>query len=77
MFDYSVLFVLLASVLISAMRGLVKEILSLLGARPLCGMTSMPQPHFWKHALFPPWADSGARTFQPFLPVALAQHVHF
>jgi membrane protein required for colicin V production len=159
-FDYLLLFVLVASVLISTMRGLVKEILSLLGwvvafvvanaygaqlapmlpamipgqsvrlmvafvalflgarilmgllslaidalvkasglsladrglgglfglargmvivlfAVILCGMTALPQQDFWKHALFSPMAESGARTVKPFLPAALAQHVQF
>jgi membrane protein required for colicin V production len=43
----------------------------------LCGMTSIPKQDFWQNALLSPMAESGVRTVKPFLPAAMAQHVHF
>ena len=57
--------------------GLCRGIVLVLAAVILCGMTSLPQQPFWKHALLSPLAESGARTVRPFLPAAMAQHVHF
>jgi membrane protein required for colicin V production len=57
--------------------GLARGIVIVLFAVILCGMTSIPQQDFWKHALFSPMAETGARTVKPFLPAALAQHVQF
>jgi membrane protein required for colicin V production len=57
--------------------GLARGIVIVLFAVILCGMTSIPQQDFWKHALFSPMAEAGARTVKPFLPAALAQHVQF
>jgi membrane protein required for colicin V production len=57
--------------------GLARGVVIVLFAVILCGMTSIPQQDFWKHALFSPLAETGARTVKPFLPAALAQHVQF
>jgi membrane protein required for colicin V production len=57
--------------------GLARGIVIVLAAVILCGMTSIPQQAFWKNALLSPIAETGARTVKPFLPAALAQHVHF
>jgi membrane protein required for colicin V production len=57
--------------------GLARGIVIVLFAVILCGMTSIPQQDFWKHALFSPLAETGARTVKPFLPAALARHVQF
>ncbi|MDL2356059.1 MAG: CvpA family protein [Pseudomonadota bacterium] len=57
--------------------GLARGIVIVLFAVILCGMTAIPQQDFWKHALFSPLAEAGARTVKPFLPAALAQHVQF
>jgi membrane protein required for colicin V production len=57
--------------------GLARGIVIVLFAVILCGMTSIPQQDFWKHALFSPLAETGARTVKRFLPAALAQHVQF
>jgi membrane protein required for colicin V production len=57
--------------------GLARGIVIVLFAVILCGMTSIPQQDFWKHALFSPLAETGARTVKPFLPAALAQRVQF
>ena len=57
--------------------GLARGLVIVLAAVILCGMTSIPQQAFWKHALLSPLAESGARTVKPFLPAAYAQHVHF
>jgi membrane protein required for colicin V production len=57
--------------------GLARGIVIVLFAVILCGMTSIPQQDFWKHALLSPMAETGARTVKPFLPAALAQHVQF
>lgn len=43
----------------------------------LCGMTSIPQQPFWRNATLSPLAESAAHSLKPFLPAALAQHVHF
>ena len=57
--------------------GLGRGIVIVLAGVILCGMTSIPQQAFWKHALLSPMAETGARTVKPFLPAAFAQHVQF
>jgi membrane protein required for colicin V production len=57
--------------------GLARGIVIVLAGVILCGMTSVPKEEFWKHALLSPWAESGVHMVKPFLPAALAQHVHF
>ena len=57
--------------------GLARGIVIVLFGVILCGMTSIPQQDFWKHALLAPMAETGVRTVKPFLPAAFAQHVHF
>lgn len=57
--------------------GLARGIVIVLFGVILCGMTTIPQQDFWKHALFSPLAESGVRTVKPFLPADFAQHVHF
>jgi membrane protein required for colicin V production len=57
--------------------GLGRGIVIVLAGVILCGMTSIPKQDFWKNALLSPMAESGVRTVKPFLPVAMAQHVHF
>ena len=57
--------------------GLARGIIIVLFGVILCGMTSVPQQYFWKHALLSPLAETGARTVKPFLPAAFAQHVQF
>ncbi len=57
--------------------GLARGIVIVLFGVILCGMTSIPQQDFWKHALFSPMAETGVRTVKPFLPADFAQHVHF
>lgn len=57
--------------------GLARGLVIVLAGVILCGMTSIPQQDFWRHALLSPMAESGARTVKPFLPAAFAQHVQF
>ncbi len=57
--------------------GLGRGIVIVLAGVILCGMTSIPKQDFWKNALLSPMAESGVRTVKPFLPAAMAQHVHF
>jgi membrane protein required for colicin V production len=57
--------------------GAARGIVIVLAGVILCGMTSVPKQEFWKHALLSPWAESGVHMIKPFLPAALAQHVHF
>ena len=57
--------------------GLARGMVIVLFGVILCGMTSVPQQHFWTHALLSPLAETGARTVKPFLPAAFAQHVQF
>lgn len=57
--------------------GLTRGIVIVLFGVILCGMTSIPQQDFWKHALLSPMAETGVRTVKPFLPADFAQHVHF
>jgi len=57
--------------------GLGRGLVIVLAGVILCGMTSLPQEDFWRHALLSPLAESGARTVKPFLPAAVAQHVQF
>jgi len=62
---------------LGSLFGLARGIVIVLTAVILCGMTSIPQQAFWRHALLSPIAESGARTVKPFLPAAYAQHVQF
>lgn len=57
--------------------GLARGVVLVLATVIVCGMTTIPQQAFWKNALLSPLAETGARTVKPFLPAALAQHVHF
>lgn len=57
--------------------GLGRGLVIVLAGVILCGMTSIPQQDFWRHALLSPLAESGVRTVKPFLPAAVAQHVQF
>lgn len=57
--------------------GLARGLVIVLAGVILCGMTSIPQQDFWRHALLSPMAESGARTVKPFLPAAFARHVQF
>jgi len=62
---------------LGALFGIGRGIVFVLAGVILCGMTSVPKQDFWTQALLSPWAESGVRTVKPFLPAALAQHVHF
>jgi membrane protein required for colicin V production len=62
---------------LGSLFGLARGIVIVLAGVILCGMTSIPKQDFWKNALLSPMAESGARTIKPFLPAAMAQHVHF
>ncbi len=57
--------------------GLARGIVIVLASVIVAGMTELPKQDFWKHALFSPMAETGARTVKPFLPEALARHVNF
>lgn len=57
--------------------GLGRGIVIVLAGVILCGMTAIPQQDFWRNALLSPMAESGVRTVKPFLPDAMARHVHF
>lgn len=57
--------------------GLGRGIVIVLAGVILCGMTSIPKQDFWQNALLSPMAESGVRTVKPFLPDAMARHVHF
>lgn len=60
-----------------ALFGLARGLVLVLAAVILCGMTAIPQQPFWKEARFSALAESGARAVKPYLPAAVAQHVHF
>lgn len=57
--------------------GLARGIVIVLAAVMVGGMTDLPKQDFWKHALFSPIAETGARTVQPFLPASITRHVNF
>lgn len=62
---------------LGALFGLARGMLIILAAVLLCGMTSIPQQPFWKHALLSPLAENAARTVLPLLPGEFAQRVRF
>ena len=62
---------------LGALFGFGRGIVIVLVGVILCGMTTMPKQEFWKNALLSPMAESGVRTVKPFLPAAMAEHVHF
>ncbi len=62
---------------LGSLFGLARGIVIVLAGVILSGMTSIPKQDFWKNALLSPMAESGARMVKPFLPAAMAQHVHF
>ena len=57
--------------------GLGRGVVIVLAGVIVCGMTAVPQQAFWKNALLSPIAETGVRTIKPFLPAAVAQHVHY
>ena len=57
--------------------GFCRGLVIVLAGVILCGMTSIPQQGFWKHALLSPFAETGAHAVKAFLPAAMAQHVNF
>ena len=63
--------------LLGVLFGLGRGVVIVLAAVILCGMTSIPQQTFWRNAQLSPLAENGARAVKPFLPAAMAQHVHF
>jgi membrane protein required for colicin V production len=62
---------------LGAVFGVGRGLVIVLAAVILCGMTSLPQQHFWKEAVLSPYAETGARMVKDFLPAAMAQHVNF
>ena len=63
--------------LLGVVFGLGRGVVIVLAVVILCGMTSIPQQAFWRNAHFSPLAESAAHALKPFLPAAMAQHVHF
>ena len=61
---------------LGAMFGLARGALLVIAAVMVGSMTSMPQQAFWKDALLSPVAESGVHLVKPFLPEAMARHVH-
>ena len=57
--------------------GLARGVVIVLAAVIVCGLTSMPQQAYWKEALLSPLVETGVRTVKPFLPSAMAEHVHY
>lgn len=57
--------------------GLARGLVIVLAAVLVCGMTSIPQQGFWRHALFSPMAETAARTAIPFLPGGVVRHIRF
>jgi len=57
--------------------GLARGLVIVLAVVLVCGMTAIPQQHFWKHALFSPLAETAALTVKPLLPGEFARHVRF
>lgn len=62
---------------LGAMFGLARGLVIILAAVLLCGMTSIPQQPFWKHALLSPMAETAALTVLPLLPGEFAQRIRF
>jgi len=60
-----------------AVFGLARGLVIVLAAVILCGMTSVPQQDFWKHAVLSPYAEAGAHMVKQHLPAAMAQHVNY
>jgi membrane protein required for colicin V production len=63
--------------LLGMLFGVCRGLVIVLAAVILCGMTSLPQQDFWKHAALSPTAETGARMVKAYLPAAMAQHVNF
>ncbi|MES2125831.1 MAG: CvpA family protein [Pseudomonadota bacterium] len=61
---------------LGAVFGLARGALMVVAAVMVASMTSMPQQPFWKDAVLSPVAESGVHLVKPFLPEALAKHVH-
>lgn len=57
--------------------GLARGLVIVLATVLVCGMTSIPQQGFWRHALFSPMAETAARTAIPFLPGGVVRHIRF
>jgi membrane protein required for colicin V production len=57
--------------------GFARGALIVLSLAILAGLTGLPQEPVWRDALLSPLTESAVRTIKPWLPEAVAQHVHF
>lgn len=62
---------------LGSLFGLGRGLLIVMTAVLLCGMTAIPQQHFWKEALLSPLAETAAQTLIPYLPGELSRRVQF
>lgn len=62
---------------LGSLFGLARGCVIVLAIMLICGMTNLPQQHFWKQALLRPMAETAALTIKPYLPGTLARHVQF
>lgn len=63
--------------LLGAGFGLARGALLVLTLVLVAGMTSLPQTPDWRNAMFSPMFVEAAQTAKPWLPVALAERIHF
>jgi len=57
--------------------GIARAALIVMTLAILAGLTGLPQEPVWRDALLSPPTESAVRTLKPWLPEAVARHVHF
>ena len=62
---------------LGALFGLAKGALVALALVLVCGMTKIPQPPFWKNAMFSPMVVQVAKMTMPYLPEYFVEYIHF
>jgi membrane protein required for colicin V production len=62
---------------LGSLFGFARGFIFILALMLIGGLTSLPEQSFWKHALLRPMLETAALNIKPFLPGAIAKHVHF
>lgn len=62
---------------LGSLFGLARGGVIVLACMLVCGMTSLPQQPFWRHAVVRPYLETAALAVKPFLPGTYAGYIHF
>ncbi|MET3107825.1 membrane protein required for colicin V production [Oxalobacteraceae bacterium GrIS 1.18] len=62
---------------LGSLFGAARGCIIVLALMLVCGLTSLPEQPFWKHAMLRPVAEATALTIKPYLPGQIARYVKF